>query len=222
MARNLAAAGHQVTGWNRTRANVPEGLDGVTIASSIAEAVREAEFVFLSVIGPPSQLDVVFDDDGLLEHAPEGCLIIDATSTAPDLTRSLHEDFAEQGVEYVDAPVFGRPGRGLGRQARLAVRWHAGAIRPCRATAADHEQKRHPHRPAGHGGGDEAGGQPDGRRAIRLAGRGAGHRPARRGARRRDPEGAGRGRFRLGAAARECPAPPWRAISRRSSICATC
>jgi 3-hydroxyisobutyrate dehydrogenase-like beta-hydroxyacid dehydrogenase len=107
MARNLAAAGHQVTGWNRTRANVPDGLDRVTITDTIEAAVRDAEFVFISVIGPPAQLDVVFDDDGLLEHTPEGALVIDTTSTAPDLTRSLYEDFAEHGADYVDAPVFG-------------------------------------------------------------------------------------------------------------------
>ena len=52
-------------------------------------------------------MDVVFDEEGLLEHVTEGALVIDAPSTAPDLSRSLHEDFAEQDVEYVDAPVFG-------------------------------------------------------------------------------------------------------------------
>lgn len=107
MARNLAAAGHQVTGWNRTKANIPAGLTGVAIADSIAEAVDGAAFVFISVIGPPAQMDVVLDEDGLLEHVPEGAMVLDATSTSPELTRSLYEDFAERGVDYVDAPVFG-------------------------------------------------------------------------------------------------------------------
>ncbi len=107
MARNLAAAGHQVTGWNRTQANVPPGLEGVKLANTIEAAVLRAEFVFVSVTGPAAQMDVMFDEGGLIEHVPEGALVIDATSTSPDLSRSLSEDFAEQGAEYVDAPVFG-------------------------------------------------------------------------------------------------------------------
>ena len=107
MARNLAKAGHGVFGWNRTPEHIPEGLDGVTIAKSIAACVKDAEFVFVSVVGPAAQMDLVFDDDGLLDHVPAGALVLDATSTAPDLSRSLHEEFAERDAEYCDAPVFG-------------------------------------------------------------------------------------------------------------------
>ena len=107
MARNLASAGHQVTGWNRTAANIPSGLDGVKVAKTIKAAVQGAEFVFIAVTGPTAQMDVVFDEDGLLEHVPEGALVLDATSTSPELTQSLYEDFAEKGIDYVDAPVFG-------------------------------------------------------------------------------------------------------------------
>jgi 3-hydroxyisobutyrate dehydrogenase-like beta-hydroxyacid dehydrogenase len=107
MAHNLAAAGHQVTGWNRTSANIPAGLEGVKIAKTIKAAVKDAEFVFISVTGPAAQMDVIFDEGGLLEHVPEGALVLDATSTSPELSQSLYEDFAEKGAEYVDAPVFG-------------------------------------------------------------------------------------------------------------------
>ena len=107
MARNLAKAGHLVTGWNRTRKHVPDGLDGVTVVDELADAVRGAEFVFLSLTGPAAQMDVVFDEGGLLEHVQPGVMVIDTTSTAPSLTQNLSEEFAEQDAEYVDAPVFG-------------------------------------------------------------------------------------------------------------------
>lgn len=107
MARNLAEAGHQVTGWNRTPANIPAELGKVTVAKTIEAAVKDAEFVIISVTGPAAQMDIVFDEGGLLEHVPEGCLVIDATSTSPELSQSLYEDFAENGAEYADAPVFG-------------------------------------------------------------------------------------------------------------------
>jgi len=107
MARNLAKAGHLVVGWNRTAANVPDGLDEVTVVDDLADAVKGAEFVFLSLTGPAAQMDVVFDEDGLLENIPPGAMVIDASSTAPSLTQSLFEEFAERDAEYVDAPVFG-------------------------------------------------------------------------------------------------------------------
>ena len=107
MARKLAAAGHQVTGWNRTAGHVPAELSGVTIADTIADAVHGAEFVFVAVTGPAAQMDLVFDAGGLLEHVPAGALVLDATTTSPELSQSLYEDFAENEVEYADAPVFG-------------------------------------------------------------------------------------------------------------------
>ena len=36
-----------------------------------------------------------------------GALVLDTTSTSPELSQSLYEDFAERGVDYADAPVFG-------------------------------------------------------------------------------------------------------------------
>jgi 3-hydroxyisobutyrate dehydrogenase-like beta-hydroxyacid dehydrogenase len=107
MARNLGAAGHEVTAWNRTPAHIAPGLNGTTVVDTIEAAVADAEFVFISVTGPSAQMDVVFDEGGLMQHVPKGALVIDATTTSPELSRSLHEDFAEREVEYADAPVFG-------------------------------------------------------------------------------------------------------------------
>ncbi len=94
MARNLAKAGHLVTGWNRTRTHVHDGLDQVTVVDTMADAVRGAECVFLCLTGPTAQMDVVFDEGGLLENVQPGTMVIDATSTAPSLTQNLFEEFA--------------------------------------------------------------------------------------------------------------------------------
>ncbi len=107
MARNLAKAGHAVAGWNRTPAHLPDGLDGVSVAETAADAVKGAEYVFISITGPDAQMDVMFDDGGLLENVPPGVMVLDATTTAPSLSQNLFEEFAERDIDYVDAPVFG-------------------------------------------------------------------------------------------------------------------
>ena len=45
MARNLAAAGHEVRAWNRTPEKAEDGIDGVEPAGEIAAAVRGADVV---------------------------------------------------------------------------------------------------------------------------------------------------------------------------------
>jgi 3-hydroxyisobutyrate dehydrogenase len=109
MARNLAKAGHTVTGWTRSRENTPKDLGDVTIANSIADALRDAEFVLISVTGPDAQHAVIGGPDrhGALAHAPKGALVMDATTTDPELSRAFHKQFEERGVVYADTPVFG-------------------------------------------------------------------------------------------------------------------
>jgi 3-hydroxyisobutyrate dehydrogenase len=109
MARNLAKAGNQVTGWTRSRQNTPKDLGDVKIADSIAEALRDAAFVLISVTGPDAQHDVIGAADGqaILAHAAKGALVMDATTTDPELSRSFHKQFDERGVVYADTPVFG-------------------------------------------------------------------------------------------------------------------
>src|SRR3954466_10473733 len=52
MARNLAAAGHEVTVWNRTRAKA-EGL-GAAVAGSPAEAIDGAEALITMLMDGPA------------------------------------------------------------------------------------------------------------------------------------------------------------------------
>src|SRR4051794_41908303 len=60
MARNLAAAGHEVTAWNRS-AKKAEGIEGVTAAGSVAEAVREAEVV-ITMLADADAVEAVVRD----------------------------------------------------------------------------------------------------------------------------------------------------------------
>jgi len=104
----LLGAGHQVLVWNRTPANAePVVRLGATLVSTIAEAVRDAEAVFVSVIGP----EVIAPVLEAIFAARPGVLVVDMTTMAPHQTRAC----VEAGlVSYVTCPVFAQP-RALAR-----------------------------------------------------------------------------------------------------------
>jgi 2-hydroxy-3-oxopropionate reductase len=108
MAVNLVAAGHTVMGYNRTadRASALTAAGG-TAATSIAEAVKDAEIVAVMVPDSPDVRDVVEGPDGVLAHAAAGALIIDFSSIRPDVSSELAELARSRGLSMIDAPVSG-------------------------------------------------------------------------------------------------------------------
>jgi 3-hydroxyisobutyrate dehydrogenase len=94
MARNLAAAGHDVTVWNRTRAKA-EGL-GATVADTPSDAIAGADVVVTMLVdGPAVEAAVPKLDPGML-------WIQMSTVGVADTAR-----FSERHPRYVDAPVLG-------------------------------------------------------------------------------------------------------------------
>ncbi|WP_167852785.1 NAD(P)-dependent oxidoreductase [Pseudotabrizicola sediminis] len=110
MVRNLRVGGHDVTGWNRSAPDLPSELLDLSLAPSISAAVTAKDVVTICLTGPDAQRAVLMGDDGVLCHAPVGTLIIDATTTDPELAREIGAAAADRGLRYVDAPVFGSRG----------------------------------------------------------------------------------------------------------------
>jgi 3-hydroxyisobutyrate dehydrogenase len=94
IARNLAAAGHEVRAWNRTRAKA-EGL-GAQVADTAAEAVASAEAVVTMLTDGPAV------EAALPELDPETIWLQMSTVGVADTAR-----FAERHRRFVDAPVLG-------------------------------------------------------------------------------------------------------------------
>lgn len=108
MARNLLGAGHPVTVFNRSveKARALEN-DGATVASSIAEAVKDAEFVFTIVGYPEDVREVYFDDEAILSTTPDGATLIDMTTSHPSLAAEISTAAKARGCLALDAPVSG-------------------------------------------------------------------------------------------------------------------
>lgn len=108
MAKNLVAAGYNVTGYNRSPQKAQElASAGGTAASSIPEAVQHADVVITMLPDSPDVRDVVTGEDGVFAHAPSGAYWIDNSTIRPDVAAQLADQARAAGLKPLDAPVSG-------------------------------------------------------------------------------------------------------------------
>ena len=108
MVHNLMQAGYDLVVHNRSRGKVEElAAEGAEAAESPREAAENSDIVFTMLPGPPEVREVVAGEDGLLQGAGEGSLLVDMSTSSPVLARELAQIAREQGVGMLDAPVSG-------------------------------------------------------------------------------------------------------------------
>jgi 2-hydroxy-3-oxopropionate reductase len=88
-------------------------------ATNVREVGQDAEVVLLSL--PSSQIveEVIIGNEGLLSVMRKGSLVIDTSTTEPTVSKRIAARLANQGIDFMDAPVSG--GEGAARSASLAV-----------------------------------------------------------------------------------------------------
>ena len=108
MARRLIDGGHTLTVYTRTRSRADHLIEaGASWADSPAEAVADAQVV-ITIVGFPADVEsVYFDPDGIVANAPSGCVLIDMTTSDPDLAVRIAEESDQRGMHALDAPVSG-------------------------------------------------------------------------------------------------------------------
>lgn len=106
MARNLAAAGHAVTVWNRSADKANALADVATVARTPANAVAEAEVV-VSMLSDGSATAAILADPDLQGTLAQGTTWIEMASIKPAEARAQARDLAALGVGHLDAPVSG-------------------------------------------------------------------------------------------------------------------
>jgi len=79
--------------------------DGVTSATSLADAVAEAEVVLMCLPGGNEVEAVARGTGGLLSLVHRGQMVVDMSTAPPRLMRELASAFQAKGVEFADAPV---------------------------------------------------------------------------------------------------------------------
>lgn len=111
MVGNLLRAGHQVRIWNRTPGKGAElEAQGAVPVDSPHAAVEDAEVVMYCLADDAAVESLVLGADGLASAVPEDALVIDLSTISPETSMAEHAAYAERGVRFLDAPVFGTRG----------------------------------------------------------------------------------------------------------------
>lgn len=108
MAVNLAKAGHQVIGYNRSpKRTAPLVEAGGSPAESISAAVKDADVIAVMVPDSPDVEEVLVGEGGVFDNARDDALIIDFSSIRPDVSAALAKEAKRRGFRIIDAPVSG-------------------------------------------------------------------------------------------------------------------
>ncbi len=108
MLLHLAEGGHDVSAYNRTYEKALElKAQGVHVCETIKDCVAEAEIVF-TMVGYPHDVEEVYTkSEGIFECAKPGTVLIDMTTSSPQLAVKLAAMAEAKGMVMLDAPVSG-------------------------------------------------------------------------------------------------------------------
>ncbi|KAL5708220.1 hypothetical protein ACHQM5_019039 [Ranunculus cassubicifolius] len=108
MASRLLSAGYNVTVFARSPEKARDlASQGACIVNSIAEVASTSDVLF-TMLGHPSDVrSVILDDHGVLLNLGKGGVVVDHTSSHPDLAKEISAFAKSKGCWAVDAPVSG-------------------------------------------------------------------------------------------------------------------
>jgi 3-hydroxyisobutyrate dehydrogenase-like beta-hydroxyacid dehydrogenase len=110
IAQRLRDAGHEVSGWNRTKANAQPLLDaGMGWADTPRELAAQSDVLFTMLTDSRALDATASGDDGILAGLRPGTVWADLSTIAPDASVELAKRVRERGAFFLDTPVSGSP-----------------------------------------------------------------------------------------------------------------
>jgi 2-hydroxy-3-oxopropionate reductase len=108
MAKNLLKAGHELVVFDIVKDNVDDVVkSGAKAAASSKDVAASCEIIITMLPNSPHVKTVVCGENGVLDGAKAGTLIIDMSSIAPLASQEIEKACREKGVSMIDAPVSG-------------------------------------------------------------------------------------------------------------------
>jgi 3-hydroxyisobutyrate dehydrogenase-like beta-hydroxyacid dehydrogenase len=106
----LMAAGHALTGWNRSRdkaeALIAAGMRWADTPRAVAE---RSEIVFSIVTDAAAVQAVALGSNGIVSGLRKGGVYLDMSTIAPEASRAVAAAFAKANAIMLDAPISGSP-----------------------------------------------------------------------------------------------------------------
>jgi 3-hydroxyisobutyrate dehydrogenase len=109
MGGRVAAAGHELMVFNRTRSRAEEVArrSGAQVANTAREAAASAEICLVSLADDAAVTATYLADDGLIGGVQPGAVVCELSTVAPATVRGLTPLVAQKGATLIDTPVSG-------------------------------------------------------------------------------------------------------------------
>jgi 3-hydroxyisobutyrate dehydrogenase len=120
MAGHLQRAGHSLHLYNRSRGGAEALLAAGAVWHDTPGDVAANSDIVITIVGYPADVEAIYlGAGGLVERARRGALLIDMTTSSPELAERIAASAAARGAQALDAPVSG--GDVGARDAKLSI-----------------------------------------------------------------------------------------------------
>ncbi|MCM3386579.1 NAD(P)-dependent oxidoreductase [Ureibacillus chungkukjangi] len=108
IVKHLLKADYEVSVYTRTKSKAQSLVElGAKWAETPKDAAINSDVIFTMVGFPADVEEVYFGENGLLQTAKKGAVVVDLTTSEPTLAKKIYESAKEKGLTSIDAPVSG-------------------------------------------------------------------------------------------------------------------
>lgn len=108
MAKNLLKAGYDLMVLDLKKSAVEELTAlGAQAGESNVDIASQCEVIITMLPNSPHVKEVVLGEDGIIEGAKPGTIVLDMSSIAPLASREIYAALEQKGIDMLDAPVSG-------------------------------------------------------------------------------------------------------------------
>lgn len=110
IATTLAGKGFDVSGFDLSAAALEQVSGrGVRAVAERSQLIRQSNVLILSLPKAEHVEAVCLGQGSVLECGREGLVVIDTTTSTPEISRKVAKILGTQGIAFIDAPVSGGP-----------------------------------------------------------------------------------------------------------------
>jgi 3-hydroxyisobutyrate dehydrogenase-like beta-hydroxyacid dehydrogenase len=108
IVQRLIAAGHTVTGWNRTKEKAEALLkSGMAWADSPRQVAAGSEIIFSIVTDSDVVRSVALGENGIISGMSKDAVYLEMSTIDPEASRALAKEFSDAGKMMLDTPISG-------------------------------------------------------------------------------------------------------------------
>jgi 3-hydroxyisobutyrate dehydrogenase len=108
IVENMMKNGHDLVVYNRTKSKTDDLVAAGAVWRDTPREVAESSDYIFSMVGFPTDVEeIYFGENGVFKADLTGKILVDMTTSRPDLAIKMYEEAKKVGADSLDAPVSG-------------------------------------------------------------------------------------------------------------------